>query len=159
MRMNEIRERTDEELGRLAHQLEGDLFKFRVQRHTSQLANPMLLRESRRTLARVLTVVSARAHGLETAGAPSAVAAGARPAPAVLAARGAPEPAQTAARPKAAAPAKPANATKAARPAAKAKPPAKGAKPREAKALTVSRRAASPKTRKSASGRSTRGGK
>jgi ribosomal protein L29 len=150
--MNEIRERSDEELGRLAHQLEGDLFKFRVQRHTSQLANPMLLRAARRTLARVRTVISARGLGLEQAGAqppagsPPATAA-AVPAPR-KAAPPAPAPAATA---EAKAPAKPARPgrvpTRSKQAAKKAAKPAKAA------------RTAAPKAKKSAPGRSTRGGK
>lgn len=153
MRMNEIRERTDEELGRLAHQIESDLFKYRVQRHTSQLANPMLLRRSRKTLARIWTVVSARAQGRETAGAQQSAAVGVRPTPATPATPKAQQPVPPV-RPKAAAAAaKPAKPTKA------PPPKAKGAKTKEAKGSKGSKPVASPKAMKSAKGRSTRGGK
>lgn len=156
MRMNEIRERTDEELGLLAHQIEGDLFKFRVQRHTSQLANPMLLSRSKKTLARVLTVLSARAHGLEKAGAPSTGA----PTPAARIAPAAAAPAETTAPKAAKAAAKAAKApAPSAKPARSAKAPVKSAKPKEAKGRASSKAMTSPKTRKSAPGRSTRGGK
>jgi large subunit ribosomal protein L29 len=61
----ELRERTDEELGALLRSLEEDLFKFRVQRYTNQLENTMKIRNTRRTLARVKTLLAARSQGIE----------------------------------------------------------------------------------------------
>jgi large subunit ribosomal protein L29 len=62
----ELRERTDEELKTLLLSLEQDLFKFRIQRFTNQLENTMKIRTTRRTMARVRTILTARAQGLET---------------------------------------------------------------------------------------------
>ena len=64
-RPSELRERTDEELQSLTRSLEEDLFKFRVQRYTNQLENTMKIRTTRRMLARVKTLLTARAKGLE----------------------------------------------------------------------------------------------
>jgi large subunit ribosomal protein L29 len=66
-RPTELRERTDEELQALLRSLEEDLFKFRVQRYTNQLENTMKIRNTRRTLARVKTIITARAKGIEQA--------------------------------------------------------------------------------------------
>ncbi len=73
-RPSELRERTDEELQTLTRSLEEDLFKFRVQRSTNQLANTMKIRTTRRMLARVRTILTARAKGLEAKRAPSQAA-------------------------------------------------------------------------------------
>jgi len=70
-RPSELRERTDEELKALTRSLEEDLFKFRVQRHTNQLENTMKIRTTRRTLARVKTILTARAKGIESRRAPT----------------------------------------------------------------------------------------
>jgi len=64
-RPSELRERTDDELKSLTRSLEEDLFKFRVQRYTNQLENTMKIRTTRRMLARVKTLLTARAKGLE----------------------------------------------------------------------------------------------
>jgi large subunit ribosomal protein L29 len=65
-RAGELRERTDEELKAMLQSLEEDLFRFRVQRYTNQLEDTMKIRNTRRTLARVKTLLTARAKGLET---------------------------------------------------------------------------------------------
>lgn len=70
-RTAELRERTDDELKSLTRSLEEDLFKFRVQRYTNQLENTMKIRTTRRTLARVKTILTARAQGSETQRAPT----------------------------------------------------------------------------------------
>ncbi len=64
-RPGELRERTDDELVSLSRSLEEDLFKFRVQRYTNQLENTMKIRNTRRTLARVKTILAARAKGID----------------------------------------------------------------------------------------------
>ncbi len=64
-RPSELRERTDEELASLSRSLEEDLFKFRVQRYTNQLENTMKIRNTRRTLARVKTILAGRAKGID----------------------------------------------------------------------------------------------
>jgi large subunit ribosomal protein L29 len=64
-RPSALRERTDGELRALTRSLEEDLFKFRVQRHTNQLENTMKIRNTRRALARVKTILVARGKGIE----------------------------------------------------------------------------------------------
>ena len=66
MRMSEIRERSDEELETLAHQLLEDQYKFRVQKATNQLEDTSTARRARKDLARVLTVLRARKLELES---------------------------------------------------------------------------------------------
>lgn len=73
--IGEIREQPDDELGRRAVRLRADQFRLRMHRQTSQVENAMEPRHKRRELARVLTVLRARALGLEAMG-----AAGAQPA-------------------------------------------------------------------------------
>lgn len=65
MRIEEIRERTDEELRTLTQQLQEDLYKLRVQRATNQLDDTNAPRRTRKDLARVNTVLKARGLNLE----------------------------------------------------------------------------------------------
>jgi len=65
MKIFEIRERADAELETLSKQLQEDLYKLRVQKATNQLENTNSLGRTRKDLARVLTVLSARKHGIE----------------------------------------------------------------------------------------------
>ena len=65
MKPSEIRDRTDEELITLSEQLQDDLYKLRVQKATNQLENTNAPRRIRKDLARVQTVLTARAKGIE----------------------------------------------------------------------------------------------
>jgi large subunit ribosomal protein L29 len=65
MRIEEIRERTDEELKTLSQQLQEDLYKLRVQKATNQLDDTNAPRRTRKDLARVMTVLKARNLKLE----------------------------------------------------------------------------------------------
>ncbi|MDI3269426.1 MAG: 50S ribosomal protein L29 [Bacillota bacterium] len=56
MKAEELRELTDDELGRKIRDLKAELFNLRFQKTTGQLENPMRLREVRRDIARALTV-------------------------------------------------------------------------------------------------------
>ena len=51
---------TDDELHARERELTDELFHLRLRRATSQLANPMKVRETRRDLARVKTVLRQR---------------------------------------------------------------------------------------------------
>lgn len=64
----EVREQADDELGRRAERLAHELFKFRLQRQTNQVANSMSPRHARRELARVKTILRARQLGIEGQG-------------------------------------------------------------------------------------------
>ena len=56
MKPSEIREFTDEDSVRKETELAERLFALRLQRVTGQLENPAKLRQTRRDLARVLTI-------------------------------------------------------------------------------------------------------
>jgi large subunit ribosomal protein L29 len=63
--LSTIRESSDEELKGRRKRLEEELFQHRLKRHTNQLENTNLIREARREIARVNTILSARAGGKE----------------------------------------------------------------------------------------------
>ena len=60
MKANELRERSHEELGKTLGDLEQQLFKLRFQKSTGQIENPQKIREVRKDIARVLTVLNER---------------------------------------------------------------------------------------------------
>ena len=57
MKTNELRELSEIELKKKASDLRGELLKLRIQRANQQLKNPLKLREVRREIARVLTIM------------------------------------------------------------------------------------------------------
>jgi large subunit ribosomal protein L29 len=64
-KMVEIRDRTDDELSASLARAKDELFRLRLNRYTNQLENVMELRNKRREVARIMTVLSARKRGLE----------------------------------------------------------------------------------------------
>ena len=58
MRANELRDKTQEELLQQETELSEQLFALRLQKVTGQLENPSKIREVRKDLARVLTVLN-----------------------------------------------------------------------------------------------------
>ena len=58
VKAKDLRGNEPEELEQTLRQLEEDLFKHRMKRVTNQLENTMLLRNTRREIARVKTVLS-----------------------------------------------------------------------------------------------------
>ena len=56
----DLRGNDPEELRRTARKLEEDLFKHRLKKNTNQLENTMLIRNTRRDIARVNTVLAER---------------------------------------------------------------------------------------------------
>lgn len=56
----DLRGNDPEELRRTLRQLEEDLFKHKLKKTTSQLENTMLIRNTRRDIARVHTVLAER---------------------------------------------------------------------------------------------------
>lgn len=60
MKANEIRDRTQEELQKELLDLKSELFKLRFQHATNQLDNPMKLKEVKRSIARVKTILRER---------------------------------------------------------------------------------------------------
>ena len=67
MEMSKIREMSEAELNAELNKMKKDLFNLRFQHVTGQLENPILLRETRRDIARVKTIIKekelARAEG------------------------------------------------------------------------------------------------
>lgn len=55
-----MRELSDEDLGHKRVELEEARLHLRLRRATGQIENPMKLRETKRDLARVLTILAAR---------------------------------------------------------------------------------------------------
>jgi large subunit ribosomal protein L29 len=60
VKAQEVRELADAELATKARELNDELFHLRLRRATSQLANPMKVRQVKRDLARVKTFLRQR---------------------------------------------------------------------------------------------------
>ena len=60
MKAEKVRDMSPDELRARERELTEELFHLRLRRATSQLPNPMKVRETRRDLARVKTVLRAR---------------------------------------------------------------------------------------------------
>jgi len=60
MKAKDIRERSDDELRKALSDLEEQLFKLRFQKSTGQIENPVKIREVRKDIARVMTVMTER---------------------------------------------------------------------------------------------------
>ena len=60
MKAPTLRERSAEELTKTLSDLEEQLFKLRFQKSTGQIGNPVKIREVRKDIARVLTVINER---------------------------------------------------------------------------------------------------
>jgi large subunit ribosomal protein L29 len=67
----DLRGNEPEELLSTRRKLEEDLFKHRMKKVTNQLENTMLIRQARRDIARVNTVLGAKRHAGAGAGAGS----------------------------------------------------------------------------------------
>lgn len=60
MKASEIRERTQEELVKEYGDLKSELFKLRFQLATNQLDNPMKLKDVKKSIARIKTIMRER---------------------------------------------------------------------------------------------------
>jgi large subunit ribosomal protein L29 len=60
MKAPTLRERSVDELTKTLSDLEEQLFKLRFQKSTGQIENPVKIREVRKDIARVLTVINER---------------------------------------------------------------------------------------------------
>lgn len=60
MKASQFREQSNDELTRVLRDLEQQLFKLRFQKSTGQIENPIKIREVRRDIARVRTVMNER---------------------------------------------------------------------------------------------------
>ena len=73
VRAKDLRGNDPAELRSTVRKLEEDLFKHRLKKNTNQLENTMLIRNTRRDIARVNTVLAERSR---TGGAPAAPVSG-----------------------------------------------------------------------------------
>ena len=64
MKASEIREKSQVELEQELLELKSELFKLRFQLATNQLDNPMRLKEVKKSIARVKTVIRERELGI-----------------------------------------------------------------------------------------------
>ena len=62
MRAKDLRDLSDQELATRENELRESRFRFRLRRGTNQLESPAALRQTRRDLARVLTIQHERAR-------------------------------------------------------------------------------------------------
>ncbi|NMB98434.1 MAG: 50S ribosomal protein L29 [Clostridiaceae bacterium] len=60
MKVSELRQKTQQELNQELQELKSELFKLRFQHATNQLDNTMRLREVKRSIARVKTIMRER---------------------------------------------------------------------------------------------------
>ncbi|NLO82023.1 MAG: 50S ribosomal protein L29 [Clostridiales bacterium] len=60
MKASELREMTNEELNERVNELKAELFNLRFQLATGQLENPMRIREVKRNIARIKTILRER---------------------------------------------------------------------------------------------------
>jgi large subunit ribosomal protein L29 len=60
MKASEIREKTQVELEKEERDLKAELFKLRFQLATNQLENPMVLKDVKKSIARVKTIIKER---------------------------------------------------------------------------------------------------
>ena len=60
MKINEIRELTLKELQSRKHELRQELFNLRIQKQSSQLERPHMLRDIRKDLARIESVITTK---------------------------------------------------------------------------------------------------
>ena len=65
MKASEIRDKTQDELERELTELKSELFKLRFQLATNQLDNPMRLKDVKKSIARVKTVIRERELGIQ----------------------------------------------------------------------------------------------
>ena len=62
MKTNELREKSVDELHTRERELSEQLFKLRFQRATGRMENPMKIREVRREIARIKTLLGERSR-------------------------------------------------------------------------------------------------
>ena len=60
MKAAELREKTSAELNTQLVELKANLFNLRFQQATGQLSKPMVIRECKRNIARIMTVIRER---------------------------------------------------------------------------------------------------
>jgi large subunit ribosomal protein L29 len=66
MKIDEIRNLTPAELGARKRELKNEIFHLRLQQQSGQLENPSLIKQLRREIARVETIVTQKARTAQT---------------------------------------------------------------------------------------------
>ena len=66
--LEELRDQPDHELRQALARTRDELFRLNLAQHTNQVTSPAALTEKRREIARILTILRARALGTETQG-------------------------------------------------------------------------------------------
>ena len=61
MNIKEIKDKTNDELVKIVAESKEELFDLRFQKATGQIENPMRIRELKKTIARIKTVLNERA--------------------------------------------------------------------------------------------------
>ena len=64
MKLSDIRTMSDEELQLASTNTTEELFRLRFQHHTGQLSNTSVLKDTKKRLARILTVQNEREQGI-----------------------------------------------------------------------------------------------
>ena len=64
MRADELREMTDQELEQKSKEFKEELFNLRFQNATAELDNPVRIREVKRIIARIKTILHERKLGI-----------------------------------------------------------------------------------------------
>ena len=65
MKPTEIREKSSDELRAMSSELRDELFRLRMQLYTGQLEKPSKIRETRKDIARIETILSERTSAAE----------------------------------------------------------------------------------------------
>jgi len=63
--LEQLRDQPDDELKQALAQTRDELFRLHLGQHTNQVTSSALLKSKRRDIARILTVLNGRKHGLE----------------------------------------------------------------------------------------------
>ena len=63
MKTQQLREKTSDELKNEEAKLQNDLYKLRFQRATGRMENPSKMRQIRREIARIKTILGEKARG------------------------------------------------------------------------------------------------
>jgi len=65
MKIKELRDKSEGELNTRQNELVDQLFKLRFQRATGRIENPMKIRQVRREIARIKTLLNERSRAVE----------------------------------------------------------------------------------------------
>ena len=64
--LENLRDQPDEELQQQLATTRDELFRLHLGQHTNQVTSTALLRAKRRDIARIITILNGRKHGIET---------------------------------------------------------------------------------------------